>query len=77
VNLLAPWLQIILITIKYSAIADLHNFQFTVAHALGFLVSIHLLATDLNTETSASHHYEVLLLFCLQSLWNLGTKNSS
>jgi hypothetical protein len=36
----------------------------------------HLLATDLNAEISTSNHYEVLL-FCLQSLWNLGTKNSS
>jgi hypothetical protein len=32
---------------------------------------------DLNTETSTSAHYEVFLLFCLQSLWNLATKSSS
>jgi hypothetical protein len=39
-------------------------FQFTVAHALGFSVfTTRLLATDLNTETSASNHYEVFLLF--------------
>jgi hypothetical protein len=38
---------------QYSAIAHLHTFQFTVAHALGFSVSTsRLLATDLNTETS-------------------------
>jgi hypothetical protein len=38
---------------QYSAIADLHNLQFTVAHALGFSVFTSLvLATDLNTETS-------------------------
>jgi hypothetical protein len=38
---------------RYSAIADLHTFQFTVAHTLGFSVSIsRLLATDLHTETS-------------------------
>jgi hypothetical protein len=38
---------------QYSAIADLHTFQFTVAHALGFSVSTsHLLATDLHAETS-------------------------
>jgi hypothetical protein len=68
----------LLITLKYSAIADLHNFHFTVAQALGFSVfTSRLLATDLNTETSASNHYEVFLLFRLQSLWNLGTKNSS
>jgi hypothetical protein len=47
---------------QYSAIADLHNFQFTVADALGFSVSTsRLLATDLNTETSASNRYEVFL----------------
>jgi hypothetical protein len=53
---------------KYSAIADLHTFQSTVAHALGFSVSISRpLAMDLNTEISTSNCYEVLLLFCLQS----------
>jgi hypothetical protein len=36
-----------------------------------------LLATDLNTEISTSTYYEVFLLFRLQSLWNLRTKNSS
>jgi hypothetical protein len=47
---------------KYSAIADLHTLQFTVAHALGFSVSTsRLLATDLNTETSTSNHYGSLL----------------
>jgi hypothetical protein len=47
-------------------------------HTRGFSVSAsHLLATDLNTEISTSNHYEVLLLFCLQSLWNLRTKTSS
>jgi hypothetical protein len=52
--------------------------QSTVAHALGFSVSTsRLLATDLNTEISTSNHYEVFLLFRLQSLWNLGTKNFS
>jgi hypothetical protein len=40
-------------TLQNSAIADLHSFQFTVAHALGFSVSTNrLLATDLHTETS-------------------------
>jgi hypothetical protein len=67
-DLLAPWLQVLLITLKYSAIADLHTFQFTVAQALGFSVfTSRLLATDLSTETSASNHYEVFLLFRLQS----------
>jgi hypothetical protein len=46
----------------YSAIADLHNLEFTVAHTLGFSVSTSsLLATDLNTETSTSNHSEVFL----------------
>jgi hypothetical protein len=61
----------LLITLKYrqySAIADLHTFQFTTAHALGFSVSTsRLLATDLNTETITSNQYEVFL-FRLQSL---------
>jgi hypothetical protein len=49
---------------QYSGIADLLTFQFTVAHVLGFSVSTsRLLATDLNTETSTSEHYEVFLLF--------------
>jgi hypothetical protein len=63
----------------YSAIADLHNLEFTFAHALGLSVfTSHLLAMDLNTETSTSTHYEVFLLFCLhlQSLWNRRIKNS-
>jgi hypothetical protein len=60
-----------------TAIADLHTFQFTVAHALGFSVFINrLLATNLNTETSTSDYCEVSLLFRLQSLWNPGIKNS-
>jgi hypothetical protein len=57
----------------YSAIADLHTFQSTVAHALGFSISAsRLLATDLNTETSTSNHYEVFLLFRSITLepWN-------
>jgi hypothetical protein len=42
----------------YSAIADLHNLQFAVAHALGFSLSTSpLLATDINTETGTSNHY--------------------
>jgi hypothetical protein len=37
---------------QYSAITDLHTFQFTTAHVLGFSVSTsHFLATDLSTET--------------------------
>jgi hypothetical protein len=61
----------------YSAIANLHNLQFTVAHALGFLVfTSRLLVTNINTETSASNHCEVFL-FLVQSPWNLGTQLKS
>jgi hypothetical protein len=60
---------------QYSAIADLHNLQFTVEHALGFSVFIsRVLATDLNTETSTSNHYEVFLSLRFQSLCTLGTQ---
>jgi hypothetical protein len=58
----------LLITINTALSLYLHNLQFTVAHALGFSVfTSHLLATDLNTETSASNDYEVFLLFRLQT----------
>jgi hypothetical protein len=77
-DLLALRLQALLITLTYSAIADLHIFQFTVAHSLELSVfTSRLLATDLNTETSTRNHYKVFLIFRLQSLWNLGNKNSS
>jgi hypothetical protein len=77
-GLLESWLQVFLITFKYSTIADSHDFLFTVAHELGFSAfTSRLLATDLNTETSTSNHYEVFLLLRLQLLWNLGPKNSS
>jgi hypothetical protein len=46
IEFIDPSLQLHLVTISttctytpYNAIADLHTFQFTVAHALGFLVS--------------------------------------
>jgi hypothetical protein len=46
----------------YSAIADFYNLGFTVTQALGFSVSTsRLVATDLNTQTIASNHYEVFL----------------
>jgi hypothetical protein len=47
-------------------------FEFTVAHVLAFFVFTGLLLVkDLNTETSVSNHYEVFLLFRLQSLCTL------
>jgi hypothetical protein len=59
---------------QYSVIADLHTFQFTIAHALGFSVSTsHILATDLNTGTVTSNHYEVFLQFLIQSPWTAGS----
>jgi hypothetical protein len=59
----------------YSTIADLHNFQSIIAHALGFSVfTSHLLATDLNTETSTLNHYEIILPFLVQSPWNISTQ---
>jgi hypothetical protein len=55
---------------QYSAIADLHTFQFTVAHTLRFSFSTsRLLATDLNTETSTSNHSEVLWSFLVHAPW--------
>jgi hypothetical protein len=55
---------------QYSAIVDLHTFQFTVTHSPRFSVSTsRILATDLNTETITSNHYEVFLPFLLQSPW--------
>jgi hypothetical protein len=59
----------------YSAIADLHNLQFAVTHALGLSVfTSRLLATDLNAEISTSNHSEVFLPFLVHSTWNLGTQ---
>jgi hypothetical protein len=54
---------------QYGAISDLYNLQFIVAHVPGLAIfTSHLLAADLNTETNTSNHYEVFLLFLLQSL---------
>jgi hypothetical protein len=55
--LLVLGLQVLLITLNYSAIADSHNLQFTAGHALRlFVCTSRLLATDLNTETITSDH---------------------
>jgi hypothetical protein len=62
------WITISLNYNQYSAIAVLHTFQFTVAHALRFSVSTsRLLATDFNTGTITSNHSEVFfdqILLC-------------
>jgi hypothetical protein len=51
--LLALWLQPLVITLTYSAIANPHTLQSTIACALGFSVSTsRLLATGLTTVTS-------------------------
>jgi hypothetical protein len=58
---------------QYSTIADIHTFQFTVAHALGFSVSTsRLLATALKTET-----IRVLLNHTLQMLLHCSIHKSS
>jgi hypothetical protein len=63
-DLLAHWLQVLVNIFKYSIIADLHNFQFTFAYALGLsIITGRILAMDINTETSTSNHYEAFLLF--------------
>jgi hypothetical protein len=36
IGFISSWLHTLSVTFKYSAIADLHTFQFTLAHALGF-----------------------------------------
>jgi hypothetical protein len=62
------FLKITLNYSQYSTIADLHTFQFTVAHALGFSVfTSRILAMDLNTGTITWNHYEVFSLFLLES----------
>jgi hypothetical protein len=46
---------------QYSAVANLHTFQFAAADVLGFSVSTsHLLVTDLNTGAITSSHCEVV-----------------
>jgi hypothetical protein len=55
---------------QYSTIADVHNFQFTVAQALQFAVSTsRILATNLKTGTITSNRYEVFSSFLIQSPW--------
>jgi hypothetical protein len=44
---------------QQSAVADLHTFQFTAAHALGFSVSISPI--PVNTESITSNHYAAFL----------------
>jgi hypothetical protein len=59
---------------QYSAIADLHTFQFTFAQVLGFSVSrSRILATDINTGIITWNRYEVFLSFLLQSPWAPGS----
>jgi hypothetical protein len=70
--------SLVVTTNNYYTNTDFHTLKSTFALALGFSVSTsRLLATNLNTEINTSNHYEIFLLFRLQSLWNLGTKNSS
>jgi hypothetical protein len=63
-------LQLHLLNNQYSAIADLHTFQFIVAHALGSSVSTsRLLTTDLITGNISSDHYDVFASFLPQPPW--------
>jgi hypothetical protein len=55
IGFISSWVtHLLLVTLRhgqYSAIADIHIFQFTVAHALGFFLSTsRLLATDFDTN---------------------------
>jgi hypothetical protein len=55
--LLALWLQPLVITLTFSAIAISHTLQSTVAHALGISVSTsRLLATGLTRVIISSDH---------------------
>jgi hypothetical protein len=60
IGFINTWVTTALNYNQYNSIADLHNLQFTVAHALGFSVSTsRLIATDLNTESNTSNYYEI------------------
>jgi hypothetical protein len=50
--------------------ADLHTFEFTALHAVSIS---RILATDLNTWTFTSNHYEVFLSFPLPTKHSTGT----
>jgi hypothetical protein len=69
----------LLITINTALSLYLHNFQFTVAHALGFSVlTSRFLAKDLNTGTvKVSLNYTLSLLATLLIPWNFGTQVKS
>jgi hypothetical protein len=65
----AFFVKSLLITIN-TVLPLIYTFQYTIAHALGFLVSTsRILAMDLNTGTITSNHYEVFLSFLLHSPW--------
>jgi hypothetical protein len=58
IGFISSWVtHSLLITLKYSAVTDLHNLHHTVAHTLGiFIFTSRLPATDLNTETTTVSH---------------------
>jgi hypothetical protein len=59
----------LLITINIALSLIYTIYSSPIAHALGFsIITSLILATDLNTETITSNHYEVFLLFRLQLL---------
>jgi hypothetical protein len=63
IGFINSWLHTLLITIKlhtqYSAIADLHTLQFTVAHALGLSVFTIRLHTETITQITTVLMYEI------------------
>jgi hypothetical protein len=62
-DLLTPYTHITLGYRQNNAIADLHIFQFTVTHALGFSVfTSRIRATDYSSLTVTSNHTRILLL---------------
>jgi hypothetical protein len=62
----------------YATVLTMELFSVWRSYIMRFPVfTSRLLATDLNTETCTSNHYETFLLFRLKPVWNLGTKNSS
>jgi hypothetical protein len=71
IGFISTWVTNSLLVTSNTALSLIY----TVVHALQFSVSTsRLLATDRNTETSTSNHYEVILPFLVQSFWNLGTQ---
>jgi hypothetical protein len=71
---LALQLQVLFITL-ITELSLIYTLSVHITQAPGFSIfTSHLLAMDLNTETSPSNHYEVFLPLLVQSPWNLRTQ---